>query len=184
MAMLATVMVVATAAEAFCCMATRRRDVAVGSAMAVMMLAMIDTGWLGDRLLPAYGWSILLLLVAAGVGVSGRGCPRSVDRVAHLVAMAVLTALMGWRGSGDGIGRPVASGMPGMTGIHDMSGMSGIPAVGGAQWMTLFALVLALAFVVFLGARTDPDASPPLLVYERTTSAVSVLAMTAMVAVM
>ena len=58
--------------------------------MGVTVLAMADTMLPQHRLLPAMAWAVVLGLLAPAVAVSGHGCDRTAQRVAHLFVMALL----------------------------------------------------------------------------------------------
>jgi hypothetical protein len=77
-------------AGALCCVAGRRRDAVLVTAMGVMVLAMADTMLPHHHLLPAMAWAVVLGLLAPAVAVSGDGCGQTAQRVAHLFVMALL----------------------------------------------------------------------------------------------
>ena len=175
MAALAIGMVLASALGAVCCTVGRRHDAVLCAAMAVMTVAMVDTGLAHGRLLPPYGWAVVLTVLAVAVGASGRGCRRTWDRVAHLGVMAGLTALMAWPGSGAAMAE-----MPGMSGMPGMPGMSA--ASTAPLWPGYVALALACGYVIRLAVAEEPGRSPALVVVERAASAIAVVAMAAMLA--
>jgi hypothetical protein len=88
-------------AGALCCVAGRRRDGVLVTAMGVMVLAMADTMLPHDRLLPPMVWAVVLALLAPAVAVSGHGCGRTAQRVAHLFVMALLLGMSGTHPPGD-----------------------------------------------------------------------------------
>lgn len=136
----------------------RAAEAATGTAMVLMLLAMVDTMVLGGRLLPAPVWGVVLAAVAVAVLVHRARRRRDVDPALHLAAMAVLLLVPAVGGS---------------AGHHHGHGP------GPTGWVLFAVVAVAVAHTgrAWLQLLRTPDATTRV---EVGTAAASVLAMAAM----
>jgi hypothetical protein len=150
----------------------------------VMAAGMVDTMWLGDRMLPTALWAAVFGLCALVPLFLGRGGadraarrPMRVHRAAHFLGMAALIVVAGARGAG---AAPASLAMTGM------AGMPGMAATAGSPQTALPAIVIGAACLAVSGAGfvAALRRRRPIPVHHRGELIVSSALMTAMVCAM
>ncbi|SCX54503.1 hypothetical protein SAMN03159343_3089 [Klenkia marina] len=144
----------------------RRTEALTGAAMALMLLAMVDTMLLGGRLLAPPAWGALLVAGAVVVQVDRWRRGSGADPVLHLAAMGALLLLPALGGS---------------AGHHHVAGdgMTGAMASGPAGWVLLAVLAVVVAHTGHAWLRVLRTRDTTTRV-EVGTAAASVVAMAAM----
>jgi hypothetical protein len=177
--------VIPAAIGAGCCAATRRPGWIVIIAMGLMVVAMGDTMLLGERLLPALGWAVVLAGATAVLLLTHRRHPLGAERVAHVGLTALLTAAMGLAHSVTTAGGAVSHDHL----HHHGQGAEPTGLAAGIPALVALPVLVCVVWSAILLVRAWSSfkielAGARIICAEKVLGALSLLAMSAMVFVM